>query len=521
MNGELERANMIDRNYFLTTKDTEVRSFYKLNSSVPPCPSWLKSLIGYIVVSLLPVFASAEGIGSRPNIIVIMCDDLGYSDVGFNGATDIRTPELDRLAKAGTIFSSAYVAHPFCGPSRMGFMAGRYPHEFGAPFNLPNPGLGIEAFNRKGIPTSEVLISATLQKAGYFTGAIGKWHMGIDPQFHPNVRGFDDFYGFLGGGHRYFPEQYQPIYDRQFKNGIKHINEYFVPLEHNGKQVRETEYITDAFSREAVRFVTEASEKDQPFFLFLAYNAPHSPLEAKEADEALYSDIKDDKRRKYAAMVYSVDRGVGEIVEALKVANVFKNTLIVFLSDNGGKLSLGATNRPLTNGKGSVSEGGFRVPLFFHWPDKVPAGKRFQYPVSALDFYPMFAGLGGAEIPEGKDLDGKNIWEGVVSGMNPRKGEMIYAVRHHGGFSDVGGRRDRWKVKREGKSPWTFFNIEEDISEQRDLSSQYPELMQSMITEIEQWSQSHTEPEWFYVQEEADRWEELDMPRYGETFRLK
>ncbi|MDA0349715.1 MAG: sulfatase-like hydrolase/transferase [Verrucomicrobia bacterium] len=127
----------------------------------------------------------------RPNIVVILCDDLGYADVGFNGSKDIRTPELDRLAESGTIFSSGYVAHPFCGPSRMGLMEGRYPHEFGAPFNLPNPGLGIEDYNREGIDVVEVLMSTVLQQAGYFTGAIGKWHMGINPQFHPNIRGYD------------------------------------------------------------------------------------------------------------------------------------------------------------------------------------------------------------------------------------------------------------------------------------------------------------------------------------------
>ncbi len=457
----------------------------------------------------------------RPNIVLILCDDLGYSDVGFNGATDIRTPELDSLAEAGTIFSSAYVAHPFCGPSRMGMMAGRYPHEFGAPFNLPNPGLGIEAFNRKGVPESEVLISTVLQRAGYYTGAIGKWHMGIDPQYHPNARGFDDYYGFLGGGHRYFPGQYQPIYERQLKAAKGPINEYLRPLERNGKEVRETEYITDALSREAVLFVSDADEKNQPFFLYLAYNAPHSPLEAKNEDLELYSEIEDEKRRKYAAMVHAVDRGVGSLVEALKETEAYRDTLVVFLSDNGGKMSLGATNRPLKNGKGSVSEGGFRVPMFFHWPDQVPAGRVFAHPVTTLDFYPTFASLAGARIPQDKDLDGKNIWDDFLAGRNPRKGEMIFSVRHRSGYSDAAGRSGSWKIKREGAGPWTFFNIEEDVGEQRDLAAQYPELMQSMVLQIEKWSKTHTEPEWFYVMEEAEKWVELEMPRYEETFRLK
>lgn len=455
----------------------------------------------------------------RPNIVVIMCDDLGYSDVGFNGSKDIRTPELDRLAHGGTLFSSGYVAHPFCGPSRMGFMAGRYPHEFGAPFNLPQSGLGIEEYNRKGIPTSEVLISEVLQDAGYYTGAVGKWHLGMEADFHPNNRGFDDFYGFLGGGHRYFPEQFQPAYERQRKRGVKWINDYLTPLEHNGKPVQETEYITDALSREAVRLVRDAGEQENPFFLFLAYNAPHSPLEAKEEDIALYLDIDDEKRRIYAAMVHAVDRGVGELVDALEETGAYENTLIVFLSDNGGKLSLGATNQPLRDGKGSVSEGGFRVPMFFHWPAGIKGGEVFEHPVSSLDFYPTFAALAGAGIPEGKDLDGKDIMQAVVEGKSPRSGEMIYAVRHRDGFSDVGGRVDHWKLRREGTGPWQLFDIEKDVGETRNLSALHPELMQSLIREIERWSRTHTEPEWFYTLEEGEKWEEKAMPRYEETFQ--
>ena len=242
----------------------------------------------------------------------------------------------------------------------------------------------------------------------------------------------------------------------------------------------------------------------------------------KPEDIALYSHIGDEKRRVYAAMVHAVDRGIGELAEALNETGAMGNTLIVFLSDNGGKLSLGATNRPLRQGKGSVSEGGSRVPMFFHWPGTVPAGERFEHPVSTLDFYPTFAGLARATIPEGKDLDGKNIWEDFLEGLSPRRGEMLYTVRHREGFSDVSGRRDRWKVRREGKEgPWQIFDIEEDIGEAKNLSAQYPELMESMISEIESWSRVHTEPEWFYVMEEAEKWEAMEMPRYEETFRMK
>lgn len=483
------------------------------------------SAVGSRVAMLVLCFASAvclhgNATAEQPNIVLILCDDLGYADVGFNGAKDIITPELDALAKDGTVFSSAYVAHPFCGPSRMGLMTGRYPHTFGAPFNLPNSGLGIEAYNRQGIDESETLISKVLQKGGYFTGAVGKWHMGIKPQFHPNNRGFDDFYGFLGGGHKYFPEQYRPVYERQTSTGKKYINEYSLPLEHNGKDANETQYITDGLSREAVRFVKEAAPKEQPFFLYLAYNAPHSPLEALEEDLAKFASIKDEKRRTYAAMVYAVDRGVGKLAETLKSTGEFDNTLIVFLSDNGGKLSLGANNGPLKEGKGSTHEGGYRVPMFFHWPKHVPAGKRFKHPVTTLDFYPTFARLAGAEIPVGKQLDGKDIWDDFLAGRSPRKNEMIYAVRHHGGFSDVGARRDQWKICRTYNASWQLFNIAEDIGEKRDLSAKHPGRLQEMVSEAKTWSATHTQPLWFDNLKAEAAWKEAGMPKYKATFKI-
>ncbi len=473
-------------------------------------------LVFCFAIALLSSAAAAQ----QPNIVVVICDDLGYADVGFNGAKDITTPALDHLAADGTIFTSAYVTHPFCGPSRMGLMTGRYPHAFGAPFNLPNSGLAIQQYNRQGIDVDETLISKVLQNAGYFTGAIGKWHMGTEPQFHPNARGFDDFYGFLGGGHKYFPEQYRPIYERQRRAGKTPINDYVVPLEHNGKDAKETEYITDALSREAVRFVKQAAAKEQPFFLYLAYNAPHSPLEAKAEDMAKFAGTRDQKRRTYAAMVYAVDRGVGELVRALKTTEEFDNTLIVFLSDNGGKIGLGANNGPLREGKGSTHEGGYRVPMFFHWPEHVPAGERFEHPVSALDFYPTFARLAGAAIPTGKQLDGNDIWDDFLAGRSPRKGEMIFALRHRQGFSDVGARRDQWKICRTYNAPWKLFNLEEDIGEKRDLSDQHPQRLRDMVSQVEKWSRSHTQPLWFDNLEAEARWKADSMPRYQATFQV-
>ena len=403
----------------------------------------------------------------------------------------------------------------------MGLMAGRYPHSFGAPFNLPNSGLGIEDYNNQGIDVDEKLISTVMQDAGYYTGAVGKWHLGIEPQFHPNKRGFDDYYGFLGGGHMYFPEKFGPIYERQVKSKKEFFNEYIVPLEHNGVPITETEYVTDGLSREAVRFVTEASTRDEPFFLYLAYNAPHTPLEAKKEDLARFAEIKDEKRRTYAAMVYAVDRGVGKLVEALKATDSLDNTLIVFLSDNGGKIGAGANNTPLDQGKGSVCEGGIRVPMFFHWPGEVPAGERFDHPVSALDFYPTFARLAKAKVPTDKQLDGKDIWDAFVAGRSLRKDETIFAMRHCKGFHNVGIRRNHWKVSKRGpNSPWALFNLNQDISESNDISSQHPEIVEMMVDSARQWSKSHTAPRWFDNEGAEKAWQETKMPRYDSIFAV-
>ncbi|WP_197705550.1 sulfatase family protein [Labilibaculum antarcticum] len=454
---------------------------------------------------------------SRPNILVILCDDLGYSDVGFNGAKDIPTPALDGLAESGTIFSAGYVTHPFCGPSRASIMTGRYPHTMGVQFNLPPNSETIG----KGVPVEETFISKTLQESGYYTGAIGKWHLGSVPKYHPNKRGFDEFFGFLGGGHEYFPDEYREKYEKQKKAGKKVIFEYLLPLEHNGKSVRETEYLTDAFSREAVRFVDDASKKEKPFFLYLAYNAPHVPLQAKKEDLEKFSQIKDEHRRTYAAMVYAVDRGVEEIIESLKANGQFDNTLIVFLSDNGGKLSKGATNYPLREGKGSACEGGYRVPMFFHWPNKVPAGEHFNHPVSALDFYPTFTQLGGAKMPEGKILDGKNIWSDFISGKDAHKGDMIYCLRHRTGFTDVGARRDQWKALRLNNEPWKLYDVDKDMAEKFDKSAEHPEILKELISEAEKWSQTHIQPRWWHDEQTGIDWKENKMPRFNETFAVE
>jgi arylsulfatase A-like enzyme len=468
-------------------------------------------------LSLLSASTALAKDVERPNILVVITDDQGYADVGYHGFdSNVKTPNLDALANNGVRFSSGYVAHPFCGPSRAALMTGRYPHKIGADFNLPVDGSTV------GIDTNEMFISKALQNSGYYTGAIGKWHLGEQSSYQPNSRGFDEFYGFLGGGHKFFPNEYQPHYEKVKASGVKRFNDYITPLMRNDEEVKETEYLTDAFTREAVDFVARAGEKQQPFFLYLAYNAPHVPLEAKEEDLALFSHIKDKKRRTYLAMVYAVDRGIQEIVSTLKKTSQYENTLIVFVSDNGGKRKWGGVNLPLREGKGSAREGGHRVPMFFHWPNGFKGGVQYEAPVSTLDYYPTFLGLAKSSVPDGKVLDGKDILPFIAENKSAREGESLFIMRHRKGAHDVSIRRDDLKaVRTTTTGGWKLYNVAEDMGETRDLSKQYPQILADMVKDAGHWAWSNKAPQWFHIHKEGDDWRSEDMPRYGETFELE
>ncbi|WP_452228509.1 MULTISPECIES: sulfatase-like hydrolase/transferase [unclassified Lacinutrix] len=453
----------------------------------------------------------------RPNIVMILCDDLGYSDVSFNGSKDITTPNLDALAATGTKFTSAYVPHPFCGPSRAGILTGRYAHTIGAQFNLPPNSETIA----QGIDVNEKFMSKMLNEAGYRTGLVGKWHLGAVDKYHPNNRGFDDFYGFLGGGHNYHPEDYKKKYADAEKRGVKVIWDYLSPLEHNGEKVtNDTEYLTDELSNHGVRFIAESSKQDNPFFLFMSYNAPHTPLEAKKEDLEMFANIKDKDRRTYAAMVYAVDRGVKSIVETLKATGEYDNTLIVFYSDNGGRPDKGANNFPLKEGKGSVYEGGYRVPMFFHWNGVVPAGNVYNDPVSALDLYPTFAKLADATIPSTKTLDGKDMWNNFMTNKEVREDGNIFTMRHRNGFSDVGVRNGKWKAVKAYKQDWKLFDIDKDISETNDISAAHPEVLRKLVADAKAWSETHVQPKWWHNKKTGEEWKADKMPHFEKTFSL-
>ncbi len=349
----------------------------------------------------------------KPNFLVILADDLGYGDLGYTGSKDIKTPNIDTLAKNGVEVTNGYVTHPYCGPSRSGLITGRYQARFGMNINLTNSFYDMHS----GLPLTEQTFAKRLKGAGYTTGIIGKWHLGAAYHFHPNNRGFDYFYGFLSGGHTYFPKNVTTLTPLKVKGKERphySANEGgYWPLMRNDNAAEFNEYLTTALSKDAAKFV---SESEKPFMLYLAYNAPHGPLEAPANTIKKYSHIENKRRRTYAAMIDEMDQGIGLVIDALKKSGKFDNTVIFFLSDNGGAAShlskrvkrVYSDSGPFRDGKGSMREGGSHVPFIVHWPAGIKKAQKFDGLVSALDIAATTVALGGG-LTNGKPLEGKNL----------------------------------------------------------------------------------------------------------------
>jgi arylsulfatase A-like enzyme len=412
----------------------------------------------------------------RPNVIVILADDLGYADVGFNGCKDIPTPNLDALAKNGVRCSNGYVSHPFCSPTRAGLQTGRYQQRFGHENNpawLPED-------TKVGLPLTETFLAKQLRAAGYATGAIGKWHLGAAPCFHPNERGFAEYFGFLGGGHMYLPdEKRQPPKEKTWQV------EYQIPLNRNKEAVEHVGYMTDILSDEAVAFV--GRHKAEPFFLYLAYNAVHTPLQAPGKYLARFPHIADEKRRTYAAMNSAMDDGIGRVVAALREYKLEQDTLIFFLSDNGGPITVvPCSNAPLRGGKGQVLEGGIRVPFLACWPGTLPAGAVYNEPVCAIDLLPTALALAGAPPPE-KPLDGVNLVPHLTGANKAAPHERLFW--RTGGGVTWAVREGRYKLLSSAKAEKPqLYDLDADIGEARDLAAEKPDVVKRLTAAFEAWN---------------------------------
>ena len=435
--------------------------------------------------------------GIKPNVIIILSDDQGYADVGFNGCTDIPTPNIDRIARSGVVFTNGYVSYAVCGPSRAGLITGRYQDRFGFsrnPLFAPKDSL-------QGLPLSEETLAEALKRAGYKTMALGKWHLGAHASQRPLNRGFDEFFGFLTGGHDYLPERWTLADISEVKS---QFDAYKTKLLKNDTRVEETEYLTDALSREAVDFV-KRNEKD-PFFMYLAYNAPHTPMQATEKYLSRFSNIKDEKRRTYAAMISAMDDGIGELLDQLETSELSENTIVFFLSDNGGASNNASSNLPLRAAKGSLYDGGIHVPFAVQWPGMIPAGMRYEHPVISLDIFATAVAQAG--VAGRNELDGVNLIP-FLKGDEPgaphdylfwRKFDArALAVRH----GDL-------KLVREA-SRTGVYDLQEDISERNALKDSVP--YQELLEVYRQWNDQNSAPV-FYGLMQNDEYNELHPDRF-------
>lgn len=410
---------------------------------------------------------------AKPNILLIVSDDQGYADTGFQGAKDIPTPHLDRLAKSGIRFTSGSVTHPFCSPTRAGLMAGRYQQRFGHernPFYEPTD-------HREGLPTSETLLPARLRDAGYATGWIGKWHLGAAPEFAPQKRGFAETYGFIGGGHRFRDWQ------------INAAVEYQVPIERNGVTVETPAHLTEAFGREAAAFVKRHAS--EPWFLYLAFNAPHTPHEPTPERLARFASIKDPTRQKYAAQVSLMDDAIGETLGALRESGQESRTLVFFFSDNGGPVGVnGSDNTPLRGAKGTVYEGGVRVPFLMAWPGKIPGGRNDDRPVSSVDVFATSLAAAGAPMPTDKKYDSVNLLPYLTGEKSGAPHERLFW--RNGALLAV--REGDWKLVRGAGKSDELYNLATDIAESRDVAAANPAVLARLAGALDAWNKELIDP---------------------------
>jgi arylsulfatase B len=451
----------------------------------------MTSWAGLLAVGLLALFGCAPAPAvprKRPNIVLLVSDDQGYAELRCQGG-DLPTPNLDRLAASGIRFTAGYVTCPFCSPSRAGLLTGRYQQRFG---HENNP---VERMNDRpevGLPVDEVTLADRLKGAGYATGMTGKWHLGVHPPQHPQKRGFDEFYGFLREGHFYLP----PPYDGDPSRVVSHLRprepEYDRenPILRGREPVQESRYLTNAIGQEAVAFIERHA--DAPFFLYVPFNAPHSPMQASPADYDRAAGVQDPHRRVWAAMMAAMDDAVGSIREALRRRGIDQDTIIFFLSDNGGPTTeLTSRNDPFSGGKGSLLEGGIRVPFMASWPGRWPAGRVDARPVISLDIVPTALAAAGVASPSG--LDGVDLGprlEGHAAGDVERT--LYWRM---GGQSAV--RRGRWKLMRaKATEPYRLYDLDLDPGERQDQSVSEPQLAAGLAAALETWSRSLAPPRW-------------------------
>lgn len=412
----------------------------------------------------------------RPNIVIILVDDLGWNDVGYHGS-EIRTPFIDRLAREGVRLSRFY-GTPICTSTRAGLMTGRSPMRYGLIYAV------IQLWTNYGLPLDEHILPESFRAAGYATAMVGKWQLGHDHVRQlPFNRGFDHYYGMVHGPIDYFTHVV----------GFGPTVTGAVDWQRNGRTVYEDGYATDLLAREAVRLI-ETRDRGRPLLLYLAFNAAHSPLQAPQNLIDSYAEITDERRRIFAAMVESMDAGIGSVLMALEREGISDNTLILFFSDNGSHQTWGRTE-PLRGGKGTVFEGGIRVPAIVHWPAGLEGGREVSHAFSNLDVFPTLAAAAGVPPRNEKPFDGRNVWPQIQGGDALPARDLFFAVEQSDDFW-FAVLHGEWKLvriesKRNDQAKNHLFQIEEDVSEANDVSAAHPAIVTGLMQRLIEWRRLH------------------------------
>jgi arylsulfatase A-like enzyme len=417
-----------------------------------------------------PTATSLADAPRKPNVVVIVADDLGYADVGFNGGKEIPTPNVDSLAAAGTRFANGYVSCPVCSPTRAGLVTGRYQQRFGHEFN---PGAG-GIRDDFGLPRSEKTIADALTAAGYKTGLVGKWHLGSADGYHPTDRGFAEYFGFLGGAHPYFLDE-----------------EGQAPILRGNEQVKEDAYLTDAIGREAVAFI--GRHKAEPFYLQVTFNAVHTPLQAPQKYLDRFPNISDKRHQTYAAMLSALDDNVGLVLAKLHEEKLDGDTLVFFISDNGGPPTANTSNNhPFSGAKGSVWEGGIHIPFVLRWTGHVPAGAVYDQPVISLDVSATAAAVAGAKLGDGKPIDGVDLLP-YVTGKNAAAPHAQLYWRFGPQWAI---RQGNLKLLKLADGEPQLFDLSNDLGEKTDLAAAQPERVKELEKSYTAWDSELAKPLW-------------------------
>ena len=405
---------------------------------------------------------------SKPNIIIILADDAGYSDFGFMGSDEIKTPNLDQLALDGVIFNNAYVSASVCSPSRAGLLTGMYQQRFGHECNL-------DSDVNNSFDPNQITIAEALKTEGYTTGLIGKWHLGDKTQNHPLKNGFDYFWGFISGARNYF---YDP--NEVNRNSIRNVVENYSQTNFEG-------YLTDVLGEKAISFIDKNNQSNNPFFLFLSFNAPHTPMQAKEE---VLEKFKNNPRQVYASMMWSMDEAIGHVIDALKENNQYDNTIIYFLSDNGAAMSNNASPFPYKGWKGNQFEGGIKTPMIMTWKNKIKSNTQFDGFISALDIFKTSLEVSNVNDDLMANADGKNIMnylnDNTIQNKNLfwRKDKMATV------------RSGNYKLIRLNDTLTVLYNIENNYFEDLDLKLKEPSVHDSLFKLLLAWEDRLIDPNW-------------------------